>query len=507
MSDRSAPLPAGHRFDRFEIACLLGEGGMGRVYRARDTRLNRDVAVKILLDRDASDEAKARMLREARADAGLSHANAVALYDVAEDAELGPYIVMELVEGETLRQKIGDRRCTLDDKLRWLDEVASALDAAHAKNVVHRDMKPENVVVRADGAAKVLDFGIAKRFGADRIDPSAPTEVDSSTGGLSTLTADGSQIGTPLYMAPEQIRGEPLDGRADQFAWGVLAYELLSGRSPWRVDRGTLGATASTLSDEPAPLGGVAAHVQATVSRALAKDPAARFPSMGELRRALRGEAPAPAPARPATTESPRYDTETLREIFDHALRMSEAKKGYAKDDLVEAAREMGIDEATVLAAARDVEVKRRLPAVSELRAAKRKKRLRGLVEHLGAYVIVNVFMALLMGGPNRLLLIGWGMGLAFHVFGMLFPKGESDEELLEEAAKKALVKRAAQEDIEAGATALLGATARRASGEERARISPRASTAETPAAEAEREARAEDEAREGRSARRSNAP
>jgi serine/threonine protein kinase len=140
---------------------------------------------------------------------------------------------MELVEGETLRQKIGDRRCTLDDKLRWLDEVASALDAAHAKNVVHRDVKPDNVLVSDDGPAKVLDFGIARRVDNEEkaIDPSAPTEA----GAAPIVTAPGTLLGTPSYMAPEQLHGEQVDGRTDQFAWGVLAFELLSGRSPWRV--------------------------------------------------------------------------------------------------------------------------------------------------------------------------------------------------------------------------------------------------------------------------------
>jgi serine/threonine-protein kinase len=289
----------GDQFERYTITGVIGAGGMGRVFRAHDPKLGRDVAIKVLLPGEAGADAKARMLREARAAAALSHPNAVAIYDVGETDSTDPYIVMELVVGRSLRELVSDDDVLLSEKLHWLEEIAAALGAAHDRGIVHRDVKPDNVLVRADGAAKVLDFGIARRA-ASALDPSAPTEA-----GLPTLTEAGVQVGTPLYMAPEQIRGDAVDGRADQFAWAVVAYELCTGKLPWRTDRGALGATASILTDSPAPMADVPAALEATIRRALSKDPADRFPSMRELLVALRAidptvrlrPAPAPAPA------------------------------------------------------------------------------------------------------------------------------------------------------------------------------------------------------------------
>ncbi len=273
-------------FDRYVIEERLGEGAVGEVYRAMDTRLRRKVALKVLR-RDSETEPEAwernvaRMLREARAAAGLTHPNIVAVYDVGEHDGV-PFIAMELVLGKTLRSSIG-RDLPQGERLELLLQVALALAAAHASGVVHRDVKPENVMVREDGVAKVLDFGIARRLPGDL----ATNTQDSGISRLSRLTGDGSIVGTPAYMAPEQLLGHEIDARADQFSWGVLAFELMAGRLPFRTDGGGLGLVTSILNDEPRPLEGVTEELAALVARALAKSADERFASMEDLAEAL----------------------------------------------------------------------------------------------------------------------------------------------------------------------------------------------------------------------------
>src|SRR6186713_948665 len=215
-------LKAGDTFERYTIEALIGQGGMGCVYRAYDPRLDRRVALKVISQDSAPAAANARLVREARAAAALDHPNAVAIFDVGEFGG-APYIVMELVEGRTLRRAPGDAALPVPTRVAQLADIARALAAAHKRGLVHRDIKPENVMVRDDGMVKVLDFGIARRTGGT-VDPRSATEP-----ALQTLTVEGVKLGTPVYMAPEQIRGDELDGRTDQFAWGVLAYELLAG--------------------------------------------------------------------------------------------------------------------------------------------------------------------------------------------------------------------------------------------------------------------------------------
>jgi tetratricopeptide (TPR) repeat protein len=281
-------LEPGQAFGRYVVEELVGEGGMGQVYRARDTVLHRRVALKLLVDRhgDAAawTEARARMVREARAAAALQHPNAVAIYDVGTEGDT-PYIAMELVPGQSLRAYVGDAAVPWERKLRWLLDVAEALAAAHDEGLVHRDVKPENVVVRPDGRVKVLDFGIARRAAI------SPTSATSGGEATSTLTGGGTVLGTPRYMPPEQIAGRALDGRADQFAWGVTAYELLSGANPWPEKTDAL-ATAAAILTEPAPaLMTVAPELPLSVTQAidrtLAKRPEDRFASMLELVAAL----------------------------------------------------------------------------------------------------------------------------------------------------------------------------------------------------------------------------
>jgi eukaryotic-like serine/threonine-protein kinase len=285
-------LALGDTFDRYSIEELLGEGGMGKVYRAYDPRLHRKVALKVMTRRAEtppasargpnSSEGAVRMLREARAAAALDHPNCVSIFDVGE-VDGTAFIAMELIEGRSLRALIG-APVPWDKRLRWLVDVARALAAAHKRGLVHRDIKPENVMVREDGVVKVLDFGIARR-------PDAPVDPVGATQqvGLEALTGKGVVIGTPRYMSPEQMRGDPLDGRSDQFAWGVLAYEVLSGKSPWRRDDGSLAALAELLTRDPEPMEieGLPVIVEQTVRRALAKAHEARFATMEDIVRAL----------------------------------------------------------------------------------------------------------------------------------------------------------------------------------------------------------------------------
>ena len=289
-------LRPGDRFDRYVIEGTLGEGGMGRVYRAEDSKLHRRVALKLLIvdqegDPQGWQEAAARMLREARSAAALDHPCAVSIFDVGE-VDGTPYIAMELVPGKPLRAYVGATDVPWERKLRWLLDVASALGAAHEAGLVHRDVKPENIVVRDDGRIKVLDFGIARRT---RIQ----TEGNEPHGSGETLTGKGLVVGTPRYMSPEQLRGQPLDGRADQFAWAVTAYELFAGRRPWSVEGDALATVATLLTEPPPPLEPLAPYlpevVVAVIERALAKTPAARFASMREILAVLEPHAAAPS--------------------------------------------------------------------------------------------------------------------------------------------------------------------------------------------------------------------
>ncbi|HEY2518054.1 MAG TPA: bifunctional serine/threonine-protein kinase/ABC transporter substrate-binding protein [Polyangiaceae bacterium] len=292
------PLARGQQIDRYEILELLGTGGMGEVYLARDPKLQRLVALKIVrLDRTQGDAAKS-LLREARAAAALSHPNVVAIYDVGEASEPGddlsvPYLAMELVEGRSLRSYVGDGEIPMTGRIHWMRQVATALAAAHGMGLVHRDIKPENIMIKGDGTVKVLDFGIASR-------PASSLDLWSSTDGHSLPTMRPSDIqsirctsekrtiaGTPFYMAPEQLRGEELDERADQFSWAVVAYELLTGSTPWRRGSDPLAAVSEILSVvPPAPRElerGVPHSSSDVIMRALSKDRTLRFPTMSGL--------------------------------------------------------------------------------------------------------------------------------------------------------------------------------------------------------------------------------
>jgi len=422
-------LSPGDKFERYTIEAPLGQGGMGHVYRARDERLGRRVALKVISDRVASGDASARLVREARAAAALDHPNAVAVFDVGE-ADGVPYIVMELVEGRTLRDAIGGASTPLAARIGWLADAGRALAAAHRRGLVHRDVKPENVMIRNDGVVKVLDFGIARRDSA-AVDPAAPTQTPA----LPTLTLEGVKVGTPLYMAPEQIRGDALDGRADQFSWGVVAYELLAGRLPWR-GADALAAMASVLTDpvDRAALdaASVPRALQKVVLRALGRRPEHRFASMDEavsaLEAAARGGEPAGDPG-PDVTAAQLFSTGEVREVLAKAIERQAQAQGTPAlgfEDLLAVAAEVGIDSESLREASRALRA-RKGESAPEPHVGKRdawlRRQRRNFQRHAGIYVIVNA--AILVFGLVLLPItpwwiwflpaLGWGIGLAIH--------------------------------------------------------------------------------------------
>jgi hypothetical protein len=260
----------------YAIVARLGAGGMGDVYRARDSRLARDVAIKVLPAEMATNpEALARFEREARAVAALNHPNILALHDVNRDGEVA-YVVTELLEGTTLRDKLASGPLPPHRALEILVEVARGLAAAHDRGIVHRDIKPANLFITKDGRAKILDFGVALR------DTAADT-----TGELSTLvTEPGTLMGTPGYMSPEQLRGEPATARADLFALGVVARELLTGVHPFKRSA-SAETLAAILSSEPESLERVVPSLPQGVAklldRCLDKDASRRPASARDL--------------------------------------------------------------------------------------------------------------------------------------------------------------------------------------------------------------------------------
>ncbi len=294
---RRARLPPGSKVGKYLLGRAIGEGGMGVVYVASDPELAREVALKVV-GRTASDSPALgkRLVREARSAAQLQHPNIVTIFDVGQ-VDGSTYLAMELIAGRSLRAYVGDRSVPLRQRVAWLVDVARALAAAHRRGLVHRDIKPENVMVRDDGVIKVVDFGIALRTEA------RPGEVWSAP-----LTGTDAIVGTPLYMAPEQLRNEELDGRCDQFAWGVLAYELVSGARPWKAEG--LALVGEILTADAPRLtstleeGAVPPALAASIGRAMAKAPADRFPSMDDAAAALLA-ATALAPPR-AAPDAPR---------------------------------------------------------------------------------------------------------------------------------------------------------------------------------------------------------
>lgn len=278
----------GHTFGHYRIESVLGEGGMGIVYEATDLKSGRSVALKVVnpdrardVDGNGGIEAARRLVREGRSAASLRHPNAIAVLDAGE-FDGTPYIAMELARGRALGQFIGDTRIPTDQRIEWLLAMARGLAAAHTSGLVHRDVKPENVMVCDDGAVKLFDFGVAKPFADSR----AP--IDSTV-----VTHTGVVLGTPLYMAPEQVLGEKVDPRSDQYAWATVAYELLStGTHPVATtEERNMPVPFAILKGVPKSLGEVAPAVPPrivkVVMRALSKERAARYPHMDRVVEAL----------------------------------------------------------------------------------------------------------------------------------------------------------------------------------------------------------------------------
>jgi len=273
-------LDPGNQIGPYEIVSLLGAGGMGEVYRARDARLQRFVALKVLPHDVATDlNRRQRFEQEARAASALNHPNILSVFDTGEQDGL-VYIVSELVEGESLRDILKRGPVTLSRLIDLASQVADALAAAHAAGIVHRDLKPENIMVTRDGRAKVLDFGLAKQVA--RPASSADETV------LLTQTSPGAVLGTAAYMSPEQVRGEPVDPRSDIFSFGILVLECLIGRAPF--DRPTAAETMTAILREepPEPPDTIPPVLRQIVAHCLEKEPDHRFHSARDLAFALR---------------------------------------------------------------------------------------------------------------------------------------------------------------------------------------------------------------------------
>ena len=271
----------GRTISHYRIVGKLGTGGMGVVYKAKDTRLDREVALKFLSDGMAQDQqALERFRREAKAASALNHPNICTVYDIGEESGKA-FIVMEYLDGTVLKDLIGGHPMELDRLLEISCEIADALAAAHVKNIIHRDVKPANIFMSEDGHAKVLDFGLAKI---------AVPDTEESESRTLTVTQPGIAMGTLPYMSPEQLHGRAVDHRTDIYSLGAVLYEMATGQGPF-LGSTTAELISSILRDTPKPVSGLRAELpmglERIIERCLAKQPAERYASVRELRGAL----------------------------------------------------------------------------------------------------------------------------------------------------------------------------------------------------------------------------
>jgi Tol biopolymer transport system component/predicted Ser/Thr protein kinase len=271
----------GRRISHYEIIEKIGEGGMGVVYKARDSHLDRLVAIKVLPpERVADPERRRRFVQEAKAASALNHPNIITIYDIDHHDGMG-FMVMEHVDGKALDEMIPRKGMRLNEALKHSVQIADALAKAHAAGIVHRDLKPGNVMVTGDGRAKVLDFGLAK------LTEASPVSQDGTTQTEQPKTESGLILGTVSYMSPEQAEGKQVDARSDIFSFGSLLYEMLTGRRAFRRDSPAL-TLAAILHMEPPPLPvGMPPDLEKVIARCLRKDPARRFQHMADLKVAL----------------------------------------------------------------------------------------------------------------------------------------------------------------------------------------------------------------------------
>ena len=303
-------IAAGTHLGRYEIRSKLGEGGMGEVYRARDEKLNRDVAIKVLpaaLSQDA--DRLRRFEQEAQAAGTLNHPNILAVYDVGTHDE-APYVVSELLEGETLRERLDGPAIPQRKAVDYATQIARGLAAAHARNIVHRDLKPENIFITGDGQVKILDFGLAKL-----IEPVSASQILTDLPTRKLNTTPGTVLGTLGYMSPEQVDGKSVDYRSDIFSFGVVLYEMLAGRRAF-PQRETLRETLHAIAKEDPPaLSEMNPHVspslEKVVERCLEKKPEDRFQSTRDLAFALEALSGASTTSHPELSTTPNLDLST----------------------------------------------------------------------------------------------------------------------------------------------------------------------------------------------------
>ncbi|MGA9545837.1 MAG: serine/threonine-protein kinase, partial [Candidatus Sulfotelmatobacter sp.] len=283
MPARLSQHMTGQVIGHYRVLEKIGSGAMGEVFRARDERLGRDVALKLIRPASSGNPDHLRRFElEARAAAALNHPNIVAIYDVGFN-DGTPYIVCELLEGNTLRKRLADGALPLSIALDYALQIVQGLIAAHDRRIVHRDLKPENLFVTTDGRVKILDFGVAKL-------QSAPEDSERSVEELTTVTRSGAVIGTVAYMSPEQLRGKPVDHRSDIFSVGAILYEMLAGRRAFRGETEVDTITAVLLESPPEidlEQVRVPDSVLQIVRHCLEKEPENRFQSARDLAFAL----------------------------------------------------------------------------------------------------------------------------------------------------------------------------------------------------------------------------
>jgi tetratricopeptide (TPR) repeat protein/predicted Ser/Thr protein kinase len=379
----------GARLGPYQIEEVLGAGGMGVVYRARDTRLNRNVALKVLLpDRLASPDLRARFQQEAQAVSALNHPNIVTLYDISSDQGMD-FLVMEYVPGRTLKELIPPEGLPLVDVIHYGVQVAQALDAAHASRLVHRDIKPANIMVTADARVKVLDFGLAKLL--DRISAEDETRTLAEA-----QTTPGSVMGTVFYMSPEQARGEALDGRSDIFSLGTVLYEAATGTRPFRGPStlSVLHAIATLDPADPSALrAGLPRELDRLLQRALSKDKACRHATGLEFAEALQSlRDPVTSRALPAVATEREPETFVGREPEMQKLEQSLQKALQGSGTIVFLTGAAGMGK-SALAAAFLRRLRRDCPEVLAGRGA--------CVEHFGAGEAYLPFLDALSGWLN----------------------------------------------------------------------------------------------------------